>query len=126
MIEFNSNVRELVFTLLVTVCFFGMGLFLITCPHKAVSLLARWLRVYQRIFGLSDNDLDKTGFPIQRSILGGSVSRFAQTGTQRPEDFPAVAAYARAFGFLFALMCGLGLCLFLGLYILSLFVGRRP
>jgi hypothetical protein len=49
-----------------------------------------------------------------------------QTGTQRPDDFPAVAASARAFGFLVALMSGLGLCLFFGLYILSLFVGRQP
>jgi hypothetical protein len=66
-IEFNRNIGELVLTLFVTLGFFGLGLFLVIYPHKAVGLLARWLRVYQRIFGLSDNDLDKTGFPIQRS-----------------------------------------------------------
>ena len=126
MIEFNSNVGQLGCMLVGALCFFGIGLFLTVYPGKVVSLLARWLRVYQRMFKLSDSKLDSSSLPYQRSMLGGSISRFAQTGAQTPEDFPAAISYVRVFGVLFASLFGLALCLVFGLFVLSSFIGRRP
>ncbi len=124
MIEFNSNLYEVGVTLIVTLIFLGLGLLLALCPHTVVSLLARWLRTYQRVFRLSDSQLDRMALPFQRSMLGDSVSQFKQVGIRSPKEFPALIAYARTFGAVIAVIVALVLCLVLGLLGLSLLVGK--
>lgn len=124
MIEFNSNIYEVGVTLIVTLFFLGLGLLLALSPHMVVRLLARWLRIYQHVFRLSDSRLDQVAFPFQRSMLGGSVSQFTQTGIQSPEEFPALIAYARTFGAMMAFIVALVLCLVLGVLGLSFLIGK--
>lgn len=121
----NNDPIEAGFTLIVTLLFLALGLNLAIWPRLAVSLLARWFRAYQRIFRLSDNQLDRTGLKFQSSLLGGSIAQFAQTGVRRPEDYPAAIALVRAFGVLIVSVIGLVLCLMLSLMALSLLVAGR-
>lgn len=121
----NSDPIEAGFTLVVTLLFFALGLYLAIWPRMTVSLLARWFRAYQHIFRLSDSQLDSTGLSFQRSLLGGSISRFVQTGVRTPEDYPAAIALVRTFGILIASIIGLVLCLMLSLMALSLLVAGR-
>ncbi len=122
MIRFNSNPDELILILVGAICFFGLGLFLTLRPIRGAQLLARVVSVYQKAFGLSDQQLDNGTLPFQRSLLGGGASRFAKLGSKAPEEFPGVISYARAFGVVLVTMFGLALCVVLGLFLLSLFL----